>query len=239
MVNRLSVVTTLTVLFSSCNARTPDGAHHHPMRAMHLGNYGADFDDPFSTEYLGHPYHPAYVRRYGFGSFAPEECPSDRDDCPVIDRLRGTHIAVANLELRLPFLGTDRFGLTNFPYLPTDLSVFADAGVAWTSEEAPTFELTSTFRCSVWAVPPASTYLERSCSRPTSRIHFSDRTAAGTSASFSCRDGNPLAGIKVTSLVRVRYEVGSEDLGDREGAPDLPIPCGRADRSRAPAARLR
>ena len=47
------------------------------------------------------------------------------------DRLVGSRIGVVNFELRLPFFGSDRLGLINFPYLPTDLVGFFDAGVAW------------------------------------------------------------------------------------------------------------
>jgi hypothetical protein len=31
----------------------------------------------------------------------------------------------------MPLLGTPQFGLLSFPYLPTELTVFGDAGVAW------------------------------------------------------------------------------------------------------------
>ena len=31
----------------------------------------------------------------------------------------------------MPFLGNERFGLINFPYLPTELYGFADAGIAY------------------------------------------------------------------------------------------------------------
>ena len=51
-------------------------------------------------------------------------------------------VGVANLEVRLPVLGTERLGLLNFPYLPLDLVAFFDAGVAWTSEEPPVFRFT-------------------------------------------------------------------------------------------------
>jgi len=51
--------------------------------------------------------------------------------------LLGTRIGVASLEFRVPLLGTDSFGLLNFPYLPTELTLFADGGVAWTAEDPP------------------------------------------------------------------------------------------------------
>ena len=49
----------------------------------------------------------------------------------MFDRLFGHRLIVANLEIRVPFLGNERFGLINFPYLPTELFAFGDAGVAF------------------------------------------------------------------------------------------------------------
>ena len=36
-----------------------------------------------------------------------------------------------NFELRVPLFGVEQFGLFNFPYLPTELLLFADGGFAW------------------------------------------------------------------------------------------------------------
>ncbi len=107
-------------------------------RAMHTGNYGASQNEIFATQYLGYWYYPAFVRGYSISSMAPGECtPSESGSCAEADRLVGTRAALASAEIRFPFLGTDQFGLINFPYLPTELSLFADAGLAWTAEEAP------------------------------------------------------------------------------------------------------
>src|SRR5690625_7836001 len=59
------------------------------------------------------------------------------DGCPEIDRLYGTRAALVSAEVRLPLFGTEQFGLINFPYLPTELALFADAGLAWTAEQSP------------------------------------------------------------------------------------------------------
>ena len=40
-------------------------------------------------------------------------------------------MGVVNAEIRLPLTGVESFGLVNFPYLPLELTAFADAGVAW------------------------------------------------------------------------------------------------------------
>jgi len=110
-------------------------------RLFHVGNYGANEDDLFAEEYLGFSYLPGYVRGYSFFSFDPDECFAEADGsegtCAALDRLSGTRIATAGLEVRVPLLGTEQFGLLNFPYVPTELSAFVDSGVAWTAEDPP------------------------------------------------------------------------------------------------------
>jgi Tol biopolymer transport system component len=106
-------------------------------RLFHAGNYGAEEGDLFSSEFLGYSFTPSYVRGYSFNSFDPGECLSAAGSCDVLDRLIGTRVAVASAEVRLPLLGTEQFGLFTFPYLPTELTVFTDAGLAWTAEEEP------------------------------------------------------------------------------------------------------
>jgi hypothetical protein len=44
-------------------------------------------------------------------------------------------MALGSVELRLPLLGPEVLSLSTFQYLPTDLVLFADAGVAWTDED--------------------------------------------------------------------------------------------------------
>lgn len=106
-------------------------------RAIHIGNYGAQDGDLFSSEYLGDSFTPTYLRGYSFNSFEPQECFSETGTCASLERLIGTRVAVASAEVRVPVLGTEQFGLLNFPYLPTELSLFVDAGVAWTADEPP------------------------------------------------------------------------------------------------------
>ena len=50
---------------------------------------------------------------------------------------------MANAEFRVPLLGTEQFGVLAWGFLPTQLALFADAGVAWTSEESPELDLTT------------------------------------------------------------------------------------------------
>jgi Omp85 superfamily domain/WD40-like Beta Propeller Repeat len=98
-------------------------------RGLHLGRYGPDSRNPRLTDlFIGYA---TLVRGYSSGSFDPQtECPPGQE-CVAFDRLRGSRIGVANLEVRLPLFGTSQFGLINFPYLPTELSWFFDGGLAW------------------------------------------------------------------------------------------------------------
>ena len=120
------------------------------MRVLHQGNYGAEsqdvlsgqVDSNFIRETLGDPYQLGFVRGYAFSSIFDE--PNRRGglrpgSCDVLGKLLGTRMGIASAEVRLPFLGTDQLGLLNFPYLPTELVAFGDAGVTWTSENLSDF----------------------------------------------------------------------------------------------------
>jgi Tol biopolymer transport system component len=107
------------------------------VRGLHIGNYGAGeismnrsvnlSESDFTLERLGSPYYPGFVRGYSFNSIEENEASA------VFNRLFGTKIALASAEVRLPFLGTSQLGLVEFPYLPTELVLFADAGLAFNS----------------------------------------------------------------------------------------------------------
>jgi hypothetical protein len=108
------------------------------LRGLHLGRYGTDAESDRLTQlYVGRP---TLVRGYEIGDIGLSECtpvPGDPQACPEFDRLVGSRLAVANLELRLPLLGTRGYGIFNAPFLPTELSAFVDAGVAWTADQTP------------------------------------------------------------------------------------------------------
>ena len=68
---------------------------------------------------------PTLVRGYEIGDIGPSECtpvPSDTGACPEFDRLVGSRIGVLNLELRVPLLGVEGFGLIRAPFLPIELA---------------------------------------------------------------------------------------------------------------------
>ena len=68
-----------------------------------------------------------------------DECvrPQGTQTCPVFDRLAGSKLAAASMELRFPLLGTQEFGLINAPAVPTEFMAFADVGAAWRSGDTP------------------------------------------------------------------------------------------------------
>ena len=102
-------------------------------RGLYYGRFGKDAEDSLrlSPLYLGQE---TLIRGYDANNFSPNECTpstSNVNSCPEFDRLLGSRIAVMNFEMRFPLFGVREFGLINFPYLPTDIAPFFDAGVAW------------------------------------------------------------------------------------------------------------
>jgi outer membrane protein assembly factor BamA len=97
-------------------------------RVLHFGRYGSDGEDARLTPlFVGYP---SLVRGYDLNSFATEE--------PIFDQLLGSKLAVANVELRLPLLGT--LGLLPSPGVPPlEAALFFDAGSAWTDAMRPSF----------------------------------------------------------------------------------------------------
>lgn len=109
------------------------------VRGLHYGRYGADAEsDRLFPLYVGQQ---TLVRGYGVGDFEGDECTSvgQSSACPEFDRLVGSRLGVANVEVRVPLLGTEDFGLLRAPFFPTELVGFADAGVAWSKGASPTF----------------------------------------------------------------------------------------------------
>jgi len=101
------------------------------VRALHYGHYGpASEDNQVSQLYVGDSY---FVRGYEFYTFDL----ANQDEGLSLDHLSGSRLAVLNLELRVPVLGTADYGLAAFPYLPLDLAVFADSGVGWMKNALP------------------------------------------------------------------------------------------------------
>jgi Tol biopolymer transport system component len=110
------------------------------LRGIHFGRYGADAEsDRLSPVFLGDP---SLVRGYSATSFDASECTissANPNACPEFDRLVGSRIAAASVELRIPFLGNEQLGLIRTPLFPIDVAPFVDAGVAWAKGDTPSF----------------------------------------------------------------------------------------------------
>ncbi len=111
------------------------------VRGLQVGRYLAGADNPeLSQFYLGEP---DLVRGYDYYSIASIEGANTSGDIPQVDRLFGSKIAVVNLELRIPLVGNDTFGLINFPWVPVELAGFLDGGVAWTDSQPPILQISA------------------------------------------------------------------------------------------------
>lgn len=110
-------------------------------RVMEYGRYFGDADNyRLSPLYLGYQ---TFIRGYSLNSFNFSQLtPTSQNNYPTFDRLIGSKIGVFNMEFRVPLLGSEQFGLINFPYVPTELSLFLDGGVAWTNSSKPVFKIT-------------------------------------------------------------------------------------------------
>jgi Tol biopolymer transport system component len=117
-------------------------------RGVHYGRYGRDADsDRLGSLFVGDG---SLVRGYSYQSFNASECSAATtsgslagSNCPEFERLVGSRIAVANLELRIPLVGQHGHGLMQTGALPPlELAPFFDVGSAWTASSKPVFSLT-------------------------------------------------------------------------------------------------
>ncbi len=141
---RLEVTPTVgTIFFAGALADyrrylTPAPFYTIAGRVLHYGRYGSGGEDyRLPPLFLGYP---QLVRGYDIGSFDTSECQANASSsCPAFDRLLGSRMLVGNLELRFPLLRP--FGVRQGMYgpLPIEVALFGDGGVAWMSEDKPTF----------------------------------------------------------------------------------------------------
>jgi Tol biopolymer transport system component len=134
-----------TVLADYRRYFSPNNAITFAVRGQHIARYGNELDPNFQSGSAIQPYFLGFetlIRGYAFESFETAECQAALQEagaeqgqfnCPGVDRLMGHKLGVFNAEFRVPVLGTERFGLLNFPMLPTEFVVFGDAGLAWNS----------------------------------------------------------------------------------------------------------
>jgi Tol biopolymer transport system component len=111
------------------------------MRGLHFGRYGADAEsNELYPVFVGDP---SIVRGYSSESFDPAECTvsaTNPSACPEFDRLVGSRVLAAGVELRIPLFGSDQLGLIRSPLFPIEIAPFIDAGVAWGRGDNPSFE---------------------------------------------------------------------------------------------------
>ena len=106
-------------------------------RFLHYGRYGAGADDGrLYPLFLGYE---SMVRGYNYGSFSIEEVEGGGEDSFTLDRLFGSKLMVANIELRFPLLRVLGIGKGYYGTLPLEFTAFYDMGLAWSNEEAPWF----------------------------------------------------------------------------------------------------
>ena len=104
------------------------------IRGLHFGRYGDGAEDTILQPlYLGRG---SLMRGYDPYSIDGSECGSNPLVCPVFDRLIGSKIAAASVEVRAPLFGTREFGIFDAPFLPTEIFAFGDVGAAWTENSS-------------------------------------------------------------------------------------------------------
>jgi hypothetical protein len=107
------------------------------VRALHFGRYGRDGEhQQLADLYAGHQ---EFVRGYPLGSFDDLSDCADRDaggTCAAFNNLRGSRLAVFNLEVRAPLVGLFK-GEIEYGRVPIDVVGFFDAGLAWSQTALP------------------------------------------------------------------------------------------------------
>jgi len=86
--------------------------------------------------FLGYPY---LIRGYESSDFYRGQGALNTSGFDL-NQLMGTRIAVANLEVRIPFTGPERLALVKSKMLFSDLNFFFDAGLAWTKDSEIAFK---------------------------------------------------------------------------------------------------
>ncbi|HSI74430.1 MAG TPA: hypothetical protein VK957_00985 [Lunatimonas sp.] len=96
-------------------------------RLYHFGRYGQDVQrDILPPLYLGQP---TLVRGFTGNSFIQNNINMAGEF--AINQLIGNKIMVGNFEVRYPLSGPERLSMLKSQFLPTELSLFVDSGMAW------------------------------------------------------------------------------------------------------------
>ena len=103
-------------------------------RLFGYGRFGAENGLP--PLYVGYPF---YIRGYEAQTFYNNSSKTPTNNF-TIDDLSGQRIAVANFEVRLPFTGPEKLSQIKSKFLFTELNLFFDAGLAWSSGDKVEFK---------------------------------------------------------------------------------------------------
>ena len=105
-------------------------------RFLHYGRYGKSAEDlRLFPLYIGYE---SLVRGYNTGSFNVSEIESAQDSFDF-DRLFGSKLIVANVELRFPLFHVLGIGRGYYGVFPVDFIAFYDAGIAWSNDNKAWF----------------------------------------------------------------------------------------------------
>ncbi len=162
------------------------------VRGLYYGRFGKDAESPRLTPlFLGQE---TLIRGYSFENFDVSECTDTRNsnECPEFDRLIGSRIGVANIELRIPLLGTREFGIIPWGFLPIEVAPFFDAGVAMqkgittdfsfarrTTARVPVFSAGVSSRINLFGYGVLEAYYAYPFQRPDKGAHFGFAFAPG------------------------------------------------------------
>jgi hypothetical protein len=104
-------------------------------RALHYGRYGKGSDDErLWPLYLGYE---TLVRGYDYNTFEYAEFDELNPQAFDFNRLLGSRMLVANIELRFPLFGVLGLGRGYYGVWPLECLAFYDIGTAWYSGEKP------------------------------------------------------------------------------------------------------
>ncbi len=162
------------------------------MRGLYYGRFGKDAESGRLTPlFLGQE---TLIRGYSFENFDVSECTDTGNSsaCPEFDRLVGSRIGVANVELRIPLLGTREFGIIPWGFLPVEVAPFFDAGVAMqknvstdfsfarrTTARVPVFSAGISSRINLFGYGVLEAYYAYPFQRPDKGAHFGFAFAPG------------------------------------------------------------
>ena len=106
------------------------------LRLLHQGRYGPNSENNFLFPYnIGFPW---LVRGYNYWNIYRGNRQLNNNNVSgqfYVNDLVGSHMAVGNAEIRVPFTGPKNLALLPFGYLGTELTFFFDSGIVWSSTE--------------------------------------------------------------------------------------------------------